>query len=309
LDDRPFSTVQRRKNNVTQPFMRRCTNHNCANSRIDFREEVHDPAARTNGERNVMLAKAVAIGIALLPIIFAGSVQAGTEANTVTCTLAHAGNEFAGTCAIPCSVNALAIDIDGPNPKRACDAPPRTVQAALRQVGGHNWLGAMQGKFPEDPTRFELVTGDDKAPGIAKTPFGWFALQDAREENDSLKLSIAANNQLPPTQDDIRIIQRARALLSDEKSWNRADNRTCPPNLQTWSLFCALEQATQEISGGVHYRQPALQMAREVLNEVGGSRLGKHRLMDYNNHQDTTLAEVHALLDTAQARLEKRLRQ
>jgi hypothetical protein len=49
-------------------------------------------------------------------------------------------------------------------------------------------------------------------------------------------------------------------------------------------------------------------MAREVLNEVGGSRLGKHRLMDYNNHPDTTLAEVHALLDTAQARLEKRLR-
>jgi hypothetical protein len=30
--------------------------------------------------------------------------------------------------------------------------------------------------------------------------------------------------------------------------------------------------------------------------------------MDYNNHPDTTLAEIHALLDTAQARLEKRLR-
>jgi hypothetical protein len=49
-------------------------------------------------------------------------------------------------------------------------------------------------------------------------------------------------------------------------------------------------------------------MAREVLNEVGGNRLGKHRLMDYNNHPDTTLAEVHSLLRTAEARLEKRLR-
>ena len=57
-----------------------------------------------------------------------------------------------------------------------------------------------------------------------------------------------------------------------------------------------------------HYRQPALQMVREVLNEVGGNRLGKHRLMDYNNHPDTTLAEIHSLLRTAQARLEKRLR-
>jgi hypothetical protein len=30
--------------------------------------------------------------------------------------------------------------------------------------------------------------------------------------------------------------------------------------------------------------------------------------MDYNNHPDTTLAEIHSLLDTAQARLEKCLR-
>jgi hypothetical protein len=73
-------------------------------------------------------------------------------------------------------------------------------------------------------------------------------------------------------------------------------------------LFCALQQATKEVAGGVHYRQPALQMAREVLNEVGGNRLGKHRLMDYNNHPDTTLAEVHSLLRAAEVRLEKRLR-
>jgi len=49
-------------------------------------------------------------------------------------------------------------------------------------------------------------------------------------------------------------------------------------------------------------------MVREVLNEVGGTRLGKHRLMDYNNHPDTTLAEVQTLLRTAQARLQQRLR-
>jgi hypothetical protein len=66
-------------------------------------------------------------------------------------------------------------------------------------------------------------------------------------------------------------------------------------------------QATEEVSGGVHYRQPALQAAREVLNEVGGNRLGKHRLMDYNNHPATTLEEVHQLLRTAQSRLAKRV--
>jgi hypothetical protein len=254
-------------------------------------------------------SKAIAAAVMLWAISFATSTAARAETNTVTCALKNTGEEFGGNCSIPCSVNALAIDIDGPNPKKSCDSAPRTVQATLRQVGNSNWLGTMQGKFPEDPTRFELVMGDGKTPGIAKTPFGWFSLQDARRDNDALALTIAANNQLPPTQDDIRIIQRAKAMLSDDKSWNRQDNRTCPANPQSWSLFCALEQATQEISGGVHYRQPALQVAREVLNEVGGSRLGKHRLMDYNNHPDTTLAEIHALLDTAQARLEKRLRQ
>ena len=119
---------------------------------------------------------------------------------------------------------------------------------------------------------------------------------------------LASTNATESILRDIRIIQRAEALLSDEKVWNREDNRICPPNPQKWSLFCALQQATEEISGGVHYRQPALQMVREVLNEVGGTRLGKHRLMDYNNHPDTTLAEVHSLLRTAEARLEKRLR-
>jgi hypothetical protein len=255
-----------------------------------------------------MLVRALVIGMTFIPAVFAISGAARAKTNTLTCLLEHAGSEFRGTCEVPCSVNALAIDIDGPNPKKACDSPLRSVQATLHETDGGNWLGTMQGKFPEDPTRFELVMNGGSKPSVAKTPFGWFSLQSVQRENETLRLAIAANNQLPPTQDDIRIIQRAKVLLSDEKVWNREDNRTCPANPQKWSLFCALQQATQEISGGVHYRQPALQMVREVLNEVGGNRLGKHRLMDYNNHSDTTLTDVHSLLNTAQARLEKRLR-
>ncbi len=255
-----------------------------------------------------MLVRVLVIGMTFIPAVFAISGAARAETNTLTCLLEHAGSEFRGTCEVPCSVNALAIDIDGPNPKKACDSPLRSVQATLHETDGGNWLGTMQGKFPEDPTRFELVMSGGSKLSVAKTPFGWFSLQSVQRENETLRLAIAANNQLPPTQDDIRIIQRANALLSDEKVWNREDNRACSANPQKWSLFCALQQATQEISGGVHYRQPAFQMVREVLNEVGGNRLDKHRLMDYNNHPDTTLAEVHSLLNTAQARLEKRLR-
>jgi hypothetical protein len=83
-------------------------------------------------------------------------------------------------------------------------------------------------------------------------------------------LTISVEKQLPPTKDDIRIINRSIELLADLKTWNKNDDRTCPPNPERWSMFCALMQATEEVSGSVHYRQPALQAVREVLNEVGG---------------------------------------
>jgi hypothetical protein len=247
----------------------------------------------------------------LFPIVAPAVAQ--TEPNTVICALQQADGEWKGTCDIPCMVNALAIDIDGPNPKVTCDAPPRKVNATLRKtekVG--NWTGTMEGKHPEDPMRFDVINGQNGAPGVAKLPFGWFRLRSAKvnaEMNtDKLELTIAANRQLAPTADDIKIIQRAITLVSDVKVWNKEDNRVCLPNPQKWSVFCALMQATEEVSGSIHYRQPALQAVREVVNEVGGTRIGKHRLMDYNNHADTTLADIHSLLRTAQTRLEKRFR-
>ena len=240
--------------------------------------------------------------IALLACFcWAAHVSAQSPGRSLTCLLQKTGTEFKGVCEVPCEVNALAVNFDGIKPNFSCHTPARRVVASLRKVERTGWLGTMEGAQPEDPTRFEVV----EDTRIAKLPFGWFALQSARSDENGLFLSIAADKQLPPTGDDIRILERARALLSDERHWDKQDDRTCRPNPERWSLFCALMQATEEVSGGVHYRQPALQAAREVLNEVGGNRLGKHRLMDYNNHPDTTLEEVHQLLRTAQSRLAK----
>ncbi|MCH8255137.1 MAG: hypothetical protein IID06_07290 [Gemmatimonadetes bacterium] len=82
--------------------------------------------------------------------------------------------------------------------------------------------------------------------------------------------------------------------LADERmsfSFNlRADART-------WSLYCALYQATADVTGESHHRQPALQVVRRIVAEVGAERIEGHRLMDFNNHPETTLAEIHAILD------------
>lgn len=222
--------------------------------------------------------------------------------------LATGDGGFRGTCEIPCMVNALWIDIDGASPGRRCEVAPRVVTASLKRTErAHHWLGSMQGKEPEDPTRFELLV-PPAGGGVAKMPYGWYALRLARLDESRMSLSIAGDRTLPPTADDLRIIRRAIELLPREEVWNKADTRQCPKGQPKLSVFCALIQATEEIAGGYHYRQPAMQAVREVVNEVGGARVDKHRLMDYNNHPDTTLAEIHAMLRMAQARLERRLR-
>jgi hypothetical protein len=232
---------------------------------------------------------------------------AALEPNMLTCSLKRDANDFVGTCDIPCAVNALAIDLDGPRSNFSCTTPPRKVKATLRQQERFDdWLGTMEGKEPEDPTRFGAIRPKDGKLGVAKTPYGWFALTDASLDGDMLTLTVIANRQLPPTQDDIRIINRALELIPSHGAWNKEDNRQCPQNQMKLSLFCAMMQATTEVSGSVHYRQPAMQAVREVLNEVGVGRFKLHRLMDYNNHPDTTLEEVHALLRKAQAKLETR---
>jgi hypothetical protein len=210
---------------------------------------------------------------------------------------------------VTCAVNALAINFNGLDQKRACTAPPRTVQAELgRTTATGKWLGTMQGVQPEDTTRFEVLEDSTGINGVGRTPFGWFAIANMRESGGALSIQMDANKQVPPTANDIAIIARAIELLPNESVWNKSDNRQCPAGQPKLSLFCALQKATADISGGVHYRQPALQAVREALNSVDPSRITTHRIMDYNNHPATTLTEIHALLRRAQAALERDIR-
>jgi hypothetical protein len=229
--------------------------------------------------------------------------------DSVVCTLQAAGADYKGTCEVTCSVNALAVNFDGLEAKRACQGPVRTVQAQLTKTAvAGKWLGTMQGVQPEDPTRFEVVANTAAATSVGRTPFGWFAITDMQESTGALVIRMDADKQVRPTANDIAIIKRAIALLPDESVWNKNDTRQCPAGQTKLSMFCALAQATTEISGGIHYRQPAAQAVREALNAVDSSRIKTHRIMDYNNHPDTTLAEIHAVLNTARARLEKDIR-
>jgi hypothetical protein len=112
----------------------------------------------------------------------------------------------------------------------------------------------------------------------------------------------------PVTQEDVRIVQRAKAILGSPAKWNRADNRECPKTAKTFSLYCALETATDEVTGHFEHREAAMQQARFVIDdELAKGNHYNHRLMDYNNDPTTTFADTQKFFRLLEDRIVARL--
>jgi hypothetical protein len=112
----------------------------------------------------------------------------------------------------------------------------------------------------------------------------------------------------PVTKLDLKIVNRARSILNSSSEWNRADTRVCPASARTFSLYCALEKATDEVSSKFEHRGAAMQEARFVIDEIAPNRNNyQHRLMDYNNDPATTFADVQKVFRLLEARIAKRL--
>jgi hypothetical protein len=110
------------------------------------------------------------------------------------------------------------------------------------------------------------------------------------------------------SKDDLRIVQRGREILNSPDKWNRADNRECPATQRTYSLYCALEKATEEISKKFEHRGAVMQQACFAIDEVlAKGNHYEHRLMDYNNDPKTTFADVQKFFTIIEERIEKRL--
>jgi hypothetical protein len=112
----------------------------------------------------------------------------------------------------------------------------------------------------------------------------------------------------PVSERDLRIVQRAHTILDSPAKWNRADNRDCPATQRTYSLYCALEKATEEVSGRFEHRGAVMQQARFAIDEVlAKGNHYKHRLMDYNNDLRTTFPDVQKFFSIVEERIKKRL--
>lgn len=112
----------------------------------------------------------------------------------------------------------------------------------------------------------------------------------------------------PVSKTDLEIVARADKILDSPAKWNRADNRQCPKNAKTVSLYCALEQATLEVTGGFEHRGAVMQEARFVIDDIVRKSNYGHRLMGYNNDKTTTFADIKKVIQLTRTRIETRLK-
>jgi len=121
--------------------------------------------------------------------------------------------------------------------------------------------------------------------------------------------SVGDSNVRPPvTKTDLQIIKRAREILDSPAKWNRADNRECPAEAKTFSLYCALQRATIEVAGKAEHRSAAQQEARFVIDEIAADRNYEHRLMNYNNDPTTTFADIQEVFRITESLIALRLK-
>src|ERR1700733_4214522 len=111
----------------------------------------------------------------------------------------------------------------------------------------------------------------------------------------------------PVSKMDIEIVKRAQEILNSPAVWNRNDNRVCPKSAKTFSLYCALKKATDEVTGNFEHRGAAMQEARFVIEDVAPRRKYEHRLMGYNTDKRTTFADIQRVFQLLNEDIVKRL--
>ena len=110
------------------------------------------------------------------------------------------------------------------------------------------------------------------------------------------------------TKTDIDIAERAARILDSPAKWNRADDRMCPPDAKTFSLYCALEKAVEDTGGYFEPRAAVMEEARSVIEEIAPDvHHYSHWLRDYNNDLNTSFSDIQGVLWLVEKRIAVRL--
>jgi hypothetical protein len=204
---------------------------------------------------------------------------------------------------LPCALEQAAREVSGKVDESSAAIQEARITADL--LAPKKYGGRLSG-FNDDPantfddlrTFFHVLRNRlvrrmaDEAPGADQADTGEGA-SEARP---------------PVTEADVRIVRRAREILDPPAKWNRADTRKCPKEATTFSLYCALEKATEEVSGTFEHRGAAMQESRFVIDDMApNAAYYNHRLMNFNNDPATTYFDVQKFFQLLEERVAKRL--
>ena len=228
------------------------------------------------------------VGIAITSCLIAsGSAAQQAPAAPSKCALEPAGDGFTGACG--------AMFDETPSFTLRPGAATSVWRTDIHPSA--SWIGTMTDSDGKSPAALEIYA---RGRGILRTPYGWFAVSRFTAA-PGLRFTLDATREIKPGVLDKAIVQRASAILSSVTVWNRKDNRVCPPDATQWSIYCAMQKATVEVSGAADHRRPAMEAVRTIIDARSAGRNYQHRLMDYNNDPTTTLADVQSLFREALA--------
>jgi hypothetical protein len=225
----------------------------------------------------------------LLAFTIAPQTLSARRAPPTTCRFQSAQGLWAGSCGVLFAEHrTLTI------------APATSITTGVWQTGAAPtavWSGQMTDSASSPyAVEVEIYSGGS---GIIRTEFGWYDVSGFVLSPADLRFQIDTSREIAPNELDRQIVQRAATILSSVSRWNRADTRRCPTTATTWSIYCALERATIEVTGAFHHRRPALEVVRQIVDERTAGRNYNHRLMDYNNDSTTSLNDVQSLFAEA----------
>jgi hypothetical protein len=164
------------------------------------------------------------------------------------------------------------------------------------------WRGEVILPPPRNSSPIEVESYAD-GTGVLRTIVGWFPISGFESSTDAIRFRLDPTQQVAPSALDRQIIERAAVLISTEARWDRADDRICAVTDTTWSIYCALQRATLDVTGGFHHRRPALELVRVIVEQRTAGRDYSHRLMDYNNDKTTRLDDLRSLFAEALAKI------
>ena len=233
----------------------------------------------------------VLLGFWIVPASVAG---AATALPLSHCVFHGVDDHFPGSCgALFDQTPALTL------------MPARAITTGIWREDIHPisvWAGDMTDQGSSNaPIELEIYAG---GWGVLRTEYGWFAVTQFAS-SPTLSFDLDASHEVSPNALDQKIVREAAKILSTEGVWNRTDSRQCPASATTYSIYCAMEKAAIDVTGGFNHRRPALESVRVIVEERTATRNYHHRLMDYNNDPTTRLDDVQSLFKEALIRMEK----